>query len=191
MKIIGLTGGIGSGKSTVAQMFKDLGVPVYIADIEARKLTDNLIEIKTELINLFGSSCYRDGVLDREYVANKVFSDAVLLEKLNAIIHPKVSDHFKQWKNKQQAIFCIKEVAILFENNGYKECDLTVLVVSPEGERIKRVMERDGVSEKAVKARIKSQWTDEKKTKLADIIIENKSIEKTKIQVKEIYSSLV
>ena len=191
MKVIGLTGGIGSGKSTVAQMFIDMGVPVYIADIEARKLTNNSSEIKTALINLFGSSCYRDDVLDRKYVANKVFNDALLLTKLNAIIHPKVSAHFKQWKNKQQAVFCIKEAAILFENNGYQECDLTILVISPEDERIRRVMERDQVSEKAVRARIKNQWSDEKKCELADIVIENINLEATKIQVKDIYLSIV
>jgi dephospho-CoA kinase len=190
MKVIGLTGGIGSGKSTVAQMFIDMGVPVYIADIEARKLTNNSSEIKTALINLFGSACYRNDVLDRKYVANKVFNDALLLTKLNAIIHPKVSVHFKQWKNKQQAVFCIKEAAILFENNGYQECDLTILVISPEDERIRRVMERDQVSEKAVRARIKNQWSDEKKCELADIVIENTNLEATKIQVKDIYLSI-
>ena len=191
MKIIGLTGGIGSGKSTVAQMFKDIGVPVYIADIEARKLTDNSIEIKKALIKLFGSSCYLNGVLDRAFVANIVFNDAVLLKKLNAIIHPKVSSHFKQWKNNQQAVFCIKEAAILFENNGYKECDLTILVVSPEADRIRRVMERDQVSEKVVIARIKNQWLDQKKRKLADIIIENTNLKTTKLQVMDFYSSMV
>ena len=115
----------------------------------------------------------------------------MLLTKLNAIIHPKVSAHFKQWKNKQQAVFCIKEAAILFENNGYQECDLTILVISPEDERIRRVMERDQVSEKAVRARIKNQWSDEKKCELADIVIENINLEATKIKVKDIYLSIV
>lgn len=191
MKIVGLTGGIGSGKTTVAQMFKDLGVPVYIADIEARKLTNSSKVIKRKLINLFGASCYREGVLDRKYVASKVFNDAELLDKLNSIIHPKVAAHFKRWMHKQQGSFCIKEAAILFENDGYKQCDLTILVVSPEQERIRRVMTRDQISEKEVLERIKNQWSDEKKRKFADIIIENTDLNSTKNQVLDIHSRLV
>jgi dephospho-CoA kinase len=191
MKIIGLTGGIGSGKTTVAQMFKDLGVPVYIADIEARKLTNSSKVIKRKLMKLLGSSCYQDGVLDRKYVASKVFNDSELLDKLNKIIHPEVAAHFKRWQNKQQGTFCIKEAAILFENDGYKQCDLTILVVSPEQERIRRVIARDQISEKEVLARIKNQWSDEKKRKFADIIIENIDLNSTKNQVLDIHSMLV
>jgi len=191
MKIVGLTGGIGSGKTTVAQMFKDLGVPVYIADIEARKLTNSSKVIKRKLIQLFGSSCYKDGELDRKFVADKVFNDPELLEKLNSIIHPKVAAHFKRWQCKQKGAFCIKETAILFENDGYKQCDLTILVVSPEQERIRRVMARDRISEKEVLVRIKNQWSDEKKRKLANIIIENIDLNSTKNQVLDIHSSLI
>jgi dephospho-CoA kinase len=191
MKIIGLTGGIGSGKTTVAQMFKELGVPVYIADIEARKLTNSSKVIKRKLIKLFGDACYQDGVLDRKYVASKVFNDSELLGKLNSIIHPKVAAHFKRWLNKQQGAFCIKEAAILYENDGYKQCDLTILVVSPELERIRRVMARDQISEREVLARIKSQWSDEKKRKLADIVIENIDLISTKNQVLDIYAALL
>jgi dephospho-CoA kinase len=191
MKIIGLTGGIGSGKTTVARMFKDLGVPVYIADIEARKLTNSSKIIRGKLIKLFGSSCYQDGMLDRKYVASKVFNDSKLLEKLNSIIHPKVAAHFKRWQKKQQGVYCIKEAAILFENDGYKHCDLTILVVSPEKERIRRVIARDQISEKEVLARIKNQWSDEKKRKFADIIIENIDLLSTQNQVLDIHSMLV
>tara|TARA_R110002110_G_scaffold209970_1_gene422387 strand:+ start:2041 stop:2616 length:576 start_codon:yes stop_codon:yes gene_type:complete len=190
MKIIGLTGGIGSGKSTVAQMFKDLGVPVYIADVEARHLTNNSKVIKKKLLELFGSSCYRDGVLDRKFVANRVFNDSDLLDKLNSIIHPKVAAHFKRWQNEQKGAFCIKEAAILFENDGYKECDLTILVVSPERERIRRVIARDEISEKEVLARINNQWADMRKRQLADIIIENIDLISTKNQVLDIHSYL-
>ena len=191
MKTIGLTGGIGSGKTTVAQMFKDLGIPVYIADIEARKLTNSSKVIKRKLIELFGTSCYQDGVLDRKYVASKVFSDSELLDKLNSIIHPKVAAHFKKWQNKQQGPYCIKEAAILFENDSYKQCDLTILVVSPEQERIRRVIARDQISEKEVLARIKNQWSDEKKRKFADIVIENIDLISNENQVLDIHSSLV
>jgi dephospho-CoA kinase len=191
MKIIGLTGGIGSGKTTVAQMFKELGVPVYIADIEARKLTNSSKVIKRKLIKLFGSSCYQDRVLDRKYVASRVFNDSELLDQLNAIIHPKVTAHFKRWQKKQEGTFCIKEAAILFENDGYKQCDLTILVVSPEQERIRRVISRDQISEKEVLSRIKNQWSDEKKRKFADLIIENIDLISTKNQVLDIHSTLV
>jgi dephospho-CoA kinase len=190
MKIIGLTGGIGSGKTTVAKMFKDLGVPVYIADVEARKLTNNSKVIKRKLVKLFGDSCYQDGMLDRKYVAGKVFNDSNLLDKLNSIIHPKVAAHFKRWQLKQQGPICIKEAAILFENDGYKQCDLTILVVSPEQERIRRVVARDEISEKEVLSRIKNQWSDDKKRKYADIIIENIDLISTKNQVLDIHSSL-
>ena len=188
MKIIGLTGGIGSGKTTVAQMFKDLGVPVYIADIEARKLTNSSKVIRRKLITLFGNSCYKDGVLNRGYVASKVFNDPDLLDKVNKIIHPKVAAHFKRWLKKQQGAYCIKEAAILFENDGYKQCDLTILVVSPKYERIRRVIARDRISEKEVLERIKNQWSDEKKSKLADIIIENIDLNSTKIRVLDIHT---
>jgi dephospho-CoA kinase len=190
MKIIGLTGGIGSGKTTVANMFKDLGVPVYIADIEARKLTNSSKVIKRELTKLLGSSCYQGGTLDRKYVASKVFNDSKLLDALNAIIHPKVAAHFNSWQRKQQGVFCIKEAAILFENEGYKQCDLTILVVSPEQERIKRVIKRDAISEEEVLLRIKNQWSDEKKKKFADIIIENIDLISTKSQVLDVHSIL-
>ena len=190
MKIIGLTGGIGSGKTTVAQMFKDLGVPVYIADIEARRLTNSSKVIRRKLINLFGNSCYKDGVLNRDYVANKVFNDPDLLDKVNGIVHPKVATHFKRWLKKQQGAYCIQEAAILFENDGYKQCDLTILVVSPKEERIRRVIARDHISENTVMARIKNQWSDEKKSKFADIIIENIELISTRDQVLDIHTSL-
>ena len=190
MKVIGLTGGMGSGKTTVANMFIDLGVPVYIADVEARKLTNKSKVIRRKLIKLFGESCYSDGQLDRKYVAEKVFNDTELLKKLNAIIHPKVAAHFKRWLKKQKGAYCIKEAAILFENGGHKLCDLTILVVSPEKERIKRVMARDHISEKAVLDRIKNQWSDEKKSKLADIIIDNIDLISTQKQVIKIHESL-
>ena len=190
MKVVGLTGGMGSGKTTVAKMFKDLGVPVYIADVEARNLTNRSKVIKRNFIKLFGESCYRDGVLDRKYVAEKVFNDAELLKKLNAIIHPKVAAHFKRWLKKQKAAYCIKEAAILFENGGHEQCDLTILVVSPEKERIRRVIARDHISEKAVLDRIKNQWSDEEKSKLADIIIDNIDLISTQNQVIKIHESL-
>ncbi|GHC54553.1 dephospho-CoA kinase [Ulvibacter litoralis] len=190
MKIVGLTGGIGSGKTTVAAMFKELGVPVYIADDEAKKLTNTSKVIRRKLIALLGEEAYVDGALNRKFVASKIFNDTELLQQVNAIIHPKVGAHFKRWVKKQDAPYCIKEVAILFENGSYKQCDVTILVVSPLEVRINRVMQRDNTSEEAVLERVKNQWTDAEKSKLATIIIENKTLSETKKQVQKIHASL-
>lgn len=190
MKIVGLTGGIGSGKSTIARFFTDLGVPVYIADTEAKKLmhTDAL---KQAIIDLLGKDAYKENLLDRKWVAEQVFANEKLLKGLNAIVHPAVGKHFRDWANKQDSSYVIKEVAILFENGGEKECDLTILVIAPEKERVKRVMERDGVDEIAVKSRIKQQWNDEKKIPLADFIIENINLENSRKEVHEIHVKIL
>lgn len=187
MKVVGLTGGIGSGKTTVAKMFIALGVPVYIADDEARRLTNSSLIIKRKLTDLLGIKVYKNGVLNRKYVADIIFKDKDLLNKVNKIIHPIVSLHFKRWMKNQEGIYCIKEAAILFENDGYKKCDLTILVIAPVKERIRRVLNRDGSTKKAIETRIKNQWNDDKKCKLADIIIENIDLIKTKEKVREIH----
>lgn len=187
MKVVGLTGGIGSGKTTVAKMFIALGVPVYIADDEARRLTNSSLIIKRKLTDLLGIKVYKNEVLNRKYVADIIFKDKDLLNKVNKIIHPIVSLHFKRWMKNQKGIYCIKEAAILFENDGYKKCDLTILVITPVKERIRRVLNRDGSTKKAIETRIKNQWNDDKKCKLADIIIENIDLIKTKEKVREIH----
>lgn len=187
MKVVGLTGGIGSGKTTVAKMFIALGVPVYIADDEARRLTNSSLIIKRKLTDLLGIKVYKNEVLNRKYVADIIFKDKDLLNKVNKIIHPIVSLHFKRWMKNQEGIYCIKEAAILFENDGYKKCDLTILVIAPVKERIRRVLNRDGSTKKAIETRIKNQWNDDKKCKLADIIIENIDLIKTKEKVREIH----
>lgn len=187
MKVVGLTGGIGSGKTTVAKMFIALGVPVYIADNEARRLTNSSLIIKRKLTDLLGIKVYKNEVLNRKYVADIIFKDKDLLNKVNKIIHPIVSLHFKRWMKNQEGIYCIKEAAILFENDGYKKCDLTILVIAPVKERISRVLNRDGSTKKAIETRIKNQWNDDKKCKLADIIIENIDLIKTKEKVREIH----
>lgn len=187
MKVVGLTGGIGSGKTTVAKMFIALGVPVYIADDEARRLTNSSLIIKRKLTDLLGIKVYKNEVLNKKYVADIIFKDKDLLNKVNKIIHPIVSLHFKRWMKNQEGIYCIKEAAILFENDGYKKCDLTILVIAPVKERISRVLNRDGSTKKAIETRIKNQWNDDKKCKLADIIIENIDLIKTKEKVREIH----
>ena len=190
MKIIGLTGGMGSGKTTVAKMFEEYGIPIYIADTEAKELMHTSSEIREALQHLLGVSVYKDGQLDRKYMADKIFNNKAVLEKVNRIVHPRVESHFQEWKKKQNAPYCIKEVAILFENGSYKRCDKTILVVADEEERISRVMKRDGIKREKVLERMKNQWSDAEKTPLADYIIENHSLEGTNEEVKNLHRKL-
>jgi len=191
MKVIGLTGGIGSGKTTVANMIKKLGVPVYIADDEAKKLmhSDN---VKEKVIDLFGEEAYIDNELNRKYISSKVFKDKNLLEKLNHIVHPEVGNHFESWLKKQIGIYVIKEAAILFENGNYKQCDKIILVISDEQKRIARVIKRDKTTNEKVANIIENQWTDNQKIKLADFVIENNSnLESLKAKVYTIHEELI
>ena len=187
MKVVGLTGGIGSVKSTVAGFFVELGVPVYIADIEAKHLTNTSKVIRKKIISLLGKEAYNKEGINRRYVADKIFNDKSLLEGVNKIIHPKVALHFKRWLLKQTEPYCIKEAAILFENGGYKSCDYTILVTAPTSLRIKRVLERDMTTELEIEDRISNQWDDEKKIPLADFQIENIDLETTRSRVKELH----
>lgn len=190
MKTIGLTGGIGSGKTTVARMFEEYGIPIYIADTEAKNLMHTSNVIRQELQQLLGDNVYKEGQLDRKFMADKIFNDKQLLEKVNNIIHPRVETHFQEWKKKQNAPYCIKEVAILFENGGYKRCDKTILVIADEEERVARVMKRDGVKREKVLERMKNQWSDAKKIPLADYIINNQNIKTTEEEVKNLHRIL-
>lgn len=166
-------------------------MPIYIADKEAKQLMHTSSQIKEALINLFGNNAYIDDVLNRSYIASLIFNDNVLLAKMNAIIHPKVADHFKNWLKKQKSPYVIKEVAILFENGGYKNVDKIITVTAPKEERIKRVMKRDGSSLEKVLAIMKNQWSDEDKIKLSDFVIENLTISKTNTQVLKIHQALI
>ena len=190
MKVVGLTGGIGSGKSTIAKFFKNLGVPVYIADIEAKKLMLNQ-DIREKIIDLLGKRAYNADELDRKFIADIVFNDPILLDKLNAIVHPAVAKNFEVWAQNQESDYVIKEAAILFENGGNKYCDLTILVTAPERERIMRVMKRDNVKESEVKARIDMQWSDEKKIPLADFVIYNNELSESEKTVEKIHRKIL
>ncbi|WP_299440527.1 dephospho-CoA kinase [uncultured Aquimarina sp.] len=191
MKVIGLTGGIGSGKSTVAKMFAKLGVPIYIADDEAKKMMNEDVNIKNQIKDLLGTKSYIKGELNRPFIADKVFNDKELLGKLNAIVHPAVATHFIAWKNEQKSNYVIKEAAILFENGGYKQCDYTVLVTAPKETRIERVLKRDNTTKSQVLARLKNQWEDSKKIPLADFVIINTKLEETWLQVKKIHNKVI
>lgn len=172
-KIVGLTGGIGSGKTTVAQVFESLGVPVYNADEEAKALMQSSDVIKQKLIHLLGENCYKDGQLNRSFIASKVFSDSELLEKINAIVHPQVAIHFELWFSKQHTPYIIKEVAILFETNSQHLFDFIITVTAPVETRIRRVMERDQKTKEEVLAIIENQLPDSEKINQSNFVIKN------------------
>ncbi|MGV6831326.1 MAG: dephospho-CoA kinase [bacterium] len=192
MKIVGLTGGIGSGKTTVANLFSELKVPIYIADKEAKALMNRSKVIRRKLIQLFGKKAYKGQELNRPYLAEQIFNDKNLLQQMNAIVHPKVASHFKRWMKKQTAPYCIKEVAILFENGSYVNCDKIITVIAPLETRISRVLQRDQTTTDKIEAIIKNQWQDEERIKLSDYVISNDDeLQHLKSQVNEIHQKLM
>jgi len=189
-KIIGLTGGIGSGKTTVAKLFMDSGIPVYIADDEAKKLTD-LPEIIEQIKNVFGPTVFENGKINRQKLAVIVFNEPALLKKLNAIIHPAVKKHFENWvSSRHETPFVIKETAILFESGSYTDCDLIITVTAPLEIRLQRVLERDQTTRENILKRIQNQWTDEARISKSNFIIENLDLNSTKKQVADLLKKL-
>lgn len=189
--IVGLTGGIGSGKTTVANYFKALNVPVYIADVQAKALMNRSKVIKRKLIKLFGDEAYVDNTLNKPFIASQIFSNQDLLKKMNAIVHPKVANHFSNWIKKQNVPYVISEVAIIFENGSQGKYDYIITVVAPEQTRLNRVIKRDNSSEAKVKAIMNNQWTDQQKTEHSDFVINNTDLKDTKLQVENIHSKLL
>ncbi|WP_027878760.1 dephospho-CoA kinase [Mesoflavibacter zeaxanthinifaciens] len=189
--LVGLTGGIGSGKTTIANFFKELGVPIYIADTEAKALMNRSKVIKRKLIALFGDNAYQNEKLNRDFLSKQIFNNKDLLQKMNAIVHPKVASHFKRWVKKQEAPYVISEAAILFENGSYKKYDYIITVTAPEEVRLKRVMSRDSASKEKVKSVMNNQWKDEEKIKLSDYVIQNINLEEAKAQVLQIHENLL
>ena len=175
MLTIGITGGIGSGKSTVCRVFRVLGAPVFQADLVARKLQDEDPEIRGRLIGLFGPEIYTEnGLLNRKKLAEIIFNDQLLLEKVNKLIHPAVHRELKKWKEQMFKFpYVLYEAAILFETGNFRSFDYTILVVADQKERIERVMKRDNLSAEAVLRRMNNQMKDADKIILADFIIEN------------------
>lgn len=190
-RIIGLTGGIGSGKSTVANYIASKGIPVYIADEEAKKIMER-IDVKSSIQSLFKESILNaDNTLKRNKIAELVFSNPDKLKQLNAIVHPAVKNHFINWmKEHKDASFIIKEVAILFETGGHKDCEKVILITAPEDVRIERAMKRDNSSKESVLARIKNQLPEADKIKLSDFVVENTNLETTLLKINEILKIL-
>lgn len=171
---IGVTGGIGSGKSMVCRIFKILQIPVFDADTVAKTIMTDDVALKNELVATFGEDTYHpDGTLNRPYLSKTVFGDEEKLKKLNALVHPAVIRTGEEWAERQQNPYSIKEAALLFESGSYKKLDYTILVTAPEKLRIERVVKRDGVGEESIRERISKQLSDEEKTSLADFVIVN------------------
>lgn len=190
MKIVGLTGGIGSGKTTVANMFNALGIPIYIADEEAKKLMTSSKIIKRKLIELFGTKAFINGKLNKSFISDTIFRDKLFLTKMNAIIHPVVANHFKKWVLKQHAPYVIKEAAILFENDGYKQCDLIIIVTAPKELKIKRLLSREHMTVEKIEAIMNNQWSDAEKVKRSQYVIVNSELENTRQQVAKIHQQI-
>ena len=189
MKIIGITGGIGSGKTTITKYIETLGYPVYIADDEAKKLLDTP-EVVNEIRNAFGEEIIKNNLVDKKKLATFVFGNENKLKQLNEIVHPKVRKNFTNWLKQCDKPFVVKEAAILFESGAYKDCDFTILVTAPEDVRVERVIKRDNTNKEDVIKRIRSQWSDEDKAKLADFVIKNVDLEQSKKEIDEIIKKI-
>jgi len=191
MKVIGLTGGIGSGKTTIAKMFESLGIPVYYADIEAKKLMNSSNELKVKLIDLFGDNAFDTNALNSSYIANIVFNDKKKLKELNALVHPEVEKHFKNWLKDQKAAYVIQENAIIFENNKQFDYDYIITVTAPEKIRIERIIERDNTTKEQVIQRMNNQLDDDFKVKNSKYVIYNTDIQESKLQAESIHKALI
>lgn len=191
MIVVGLTGGIGSGKSTVAEFFEVLNVPVYNSDKEARKLMKSSKKVKKAIISLLGKEAYKGKKLNKPYISSKIFKDKRLLQKMNTIVHPAVREHFLGWKKKQNAVYVIQETALIFENDAQQFYDKIILVVAPELDRINRVSDRDQIAESDIKKRMESQLMDEDKIPLAHYVINNVILSDTKQKVADIHAELL
>ena len=190
VKVIGLTGGIGSGKTTIANFFKEKGVPVYIADDEAKKVMQS-IEIIDQIKSVFGETLFENNILNRAKLAEIVFNNADKLAQLNAIVHPAVKKDFELWLSKNKSYpYVIYEAAILFESGRYKECDVIITVTAPEEIRIERVLKRDNTTREQVLSRMQMQWKDEKRISRSNFVINNTNLKIAKEEVVKILKIL-
>lgn len=190
--IVGLTGGIGSGKTTVGTLFEELGVPVYNSDEEAKKLMATSSKVKQAIIRLLGKEAYADGKLDKTYISGRIFADESLLVKMNAIVHPAVRKHFLKWVEKQKFPYVIQEAAIIFEIGSQEFYDRIILVKAPKEIRVERIMKRNKyASKESVEERMQNQWEDAKKIKGSDYVIENLDLVQTRAEVVKVHQALL
>lgn len=189
--IVGLTGGIGSGKTTALKIFESLGVPVYQADVEAKKIMLHSKIVKENVINLLGEKSYIQNELNRKYIASKVFNNKNLLERLNNIVHPAVQNHFEDFITQQKSEYLVYENAILFENKNEHICDKIIVIAADLEERISRVVKRDKTHRNDVLNRMDNQWSQEEKIKKADYVIFNNDFKKLQEKIENIHSELL
>ena len=183
---VAVCGGIGSGKSTICRMFAERGAALYDSDSRAKALMTESAELREALVAEFGEECYADGVLNRQYLASKVFGSAEQLARLNAIVHPAVKADFLQWAEEQEGDYCILESAILFESGFDAVVDKTVAVLAPLPLRIERAMQRDGATREQIEARVKAQMSDDDLAARADFAIVNIHLEDVEKDVAEL-----
>ena len=186
--IVGITGGIGSGKTRIVELFESLGVPCYIADREAKRLMNEDADVKKAIIGLFGNEAYASGILDRTLLGNIVFTQPQKLNALNAIVHPAVAKDFKNWVDNQHYPYVIKEVASYLKQ-GYKQVDKTLLITAQRNAH-RTCNKRDASSKKSIIDRMQNQWSDDKKIPLADFVIENSDGNKQK-EVKQFHQQFL
>jgi dephospho-CoA kinase len=191
MLFVGITGGIGSGKSLVSRLFNLLGIPVYDADSAAKKLMRENDSLKQKIKASFGEDCYQNEELNTSYLSSVVFSDKEKLNLLNALVHPATIEDAQNWRSRQNAPYVIKEAALLFESGTAKDLDLIIGVESPVALRIHRVMERNNISREAVLERMKHQMEESIKLKLCDLVIHNNEQELVIPQVLNIHRLLL
>lgn len=170
---VGITGGIGSGKSYVCRIIEKMGYPVYYSDQESKVIMDNDSEIRSKLISLLGTETYINNRLNRKFLADQLFESDEIRIKVNAIVHPKVRAYFDDWCKSQYCDIVFNEAAILFETQSYKQFNKTILVSAPETIKIERIMKRDQLSVEEINQRMSKQWTDKQKAPLADFVINN------------------
>ena len=188
---VGLTGGIGSGKSTVAKIFQTLGIPVFDADAVAKSIMHTNTSVKAGVIEAFGEAAYRDGELNRKFIADIVFKDPFQLEILNSIVHPATMQAAEEWFQQQEAPYVIKEAALLFEAGSAAGLDLIIGVTAPQHVRIHRVMQRDGVGRQEVLTRMGRQIEDTIKMRLCDVVIKNDGVQALLPQVLALHDDLL
>ena len=192
MTTVGLTGGIGSGKTTIANLFAtEFAIPIYIADTKAKELIAQETHLQQEIKALLGEEAFVEGKYNTAFVASIVFSTPEKLQALNQLIHPYVQQDFERWREEQHSPYVIKESAILFESGSYKDCDYIITVTAPLEERIRRVMLRDKIDRKTVEKRIKNQWNDENRIKLSTFVVDNRDFGRNLDKIQTIHCKIM
>ena len=187
---VGITGGIGSGKSIIGKILTVIGFPVFNSDTEAKLLMVNNEKVIHQVKQVFGEKAYTDNQLNRKYLADQIFNNETLKEQLNQIVHPAVRQEFEEWSKRQNTTIVFNEAAILFETGRYKDFDYNILVTAPEELRIQRVVKRDNTTIEEVKKRMENQWKDDKKKELASFIVNNDNQTLVTLQIEQILRDL-